>query len=429
MSWLRWSGSEQLAAIASTHCMASFGTATATAQALLPPGMACGVLRSGVDGRARLEVGCAGQRQAVSGASPCGLTDLWHLGSNTKALTALLAAVCIERGEFGLDWGSTVGAVLGAAAGDGGGGGETIHAGYGDVTLLELLSNSGGAPGTAPDAAWTLAWERARAGGPPIAQRRAFVSALLAQPPAAARGSYEYSNQGFAIAGHMLETAAAATTGQSYEQLLTSLVFKPLGVTSAGFGAVPGTDSPWGHTLEQTAWLPKDPSELNADNPPAITPAGCVHMTLEDYGRCLAPMLSAQIAEEQLGLSRGMRAFFSTEIREPRVETSPDSGKQGPGYALGWLAVKRPWAEGGVAMTHSGSNTMNYCTVWCVPALEGGADGSTRREGTEAGRLDGMAVLVACNAGGGPAQAAVDSACVSILRSEIAEARKRGASF
>jgi hypothetical protein len=132
-------------------------------------------------------------------------------------------------------------------------------------------------------------------------------------------------------------------------------------------------------------------------------------------------MLSAQIAEEQLGLSQDSWSVLSKEIREPRVEISP----QGPGYALGWLVVQRPWATGGIALTHSGSNTMNYCTVWCVPTSEEVADRSAQREGTRGdGTLDAIAVLVACNAGGDAAQAAVDAACVDILKGEIAAVGK-----
>ena len=47
---------------------------------------------------------------------------------------------------------------------------------------------------------------------------------------AVAPGAYSYSNQGFAIAGHVLETAA----GTGYEELLATRVLRPLGISTAG---------------------------------------------------------------------------------------------------------------------------------------------------------------------------------------------------
>ena len=37
-----------------------------------------------------------------------------------------------------------------------------------------------------------------------------------------------------------------------------------------------------------------------------------------------------------------------------------------PFYALGWQQVPRPWA-GGNALTHNGTNTMNYAVIWLAP--------------------------------------------------------------
>jgi hypothetical protein len=37
-------------------------------------------------------------------------------------------------------------------------------------------------------------------------------------------------------------------------------------------------------------------------------------------------------------------------------------------YAGGWILAKRPWGKGTV-LTHSGSNTMWYATVWVAPKL------------------------------------------------------------
>ena len=61
----------------------------------------------------------------------------------------------------------------------------------------------------------------------------------------------------------------------------------------------------------------------------------------------------------------------------------------------GWLVVSRPWA-GGRALTHSGSNTMWYCTVWVAPARD-------------------FAVMVTTNQGDGGAAGACDEAVGQLI--------------
>ena len=65
-------------------------------------------------------------------------------------------------------------------------------------------------------------------------------------PAAQAETEFLYSNAGYVIAGAMLEQV----TGESWEELIRTEVFEPLGMTRAGFGA-PGSadavDQPRGH--------------------------------------------------------------------------------------------------------------------------------------------------------------------------------------
>ena len=57
---------------------------------------------------------------------------------------------------------------------------------------------------------------------------------------------------------------------------------------------------------------------------------------------------------------------------------------------------ERGWA-GGTALTHSGSNTVNYCTVWAAPK-------------------QGRALLAVCNACPPGAHEAVDRAIAALIR-------------
>jgi CubicO group peptidase (beta-lactamase class C family) len=70
------------------------------------------------------------------------IDDRFHLGSDTKAMTATLVAMLVEEGK--LRWDLTIGEVLG---GDVPGMNPQLAA----VTLEQLLSHSGGIPSDTPD--------------------------------------------------------------------------------------------------------------------------------------------------------------------------------------------------------------------------------------------------------------------------------------
>ena len=160
------------------------------------PGLVVAIVdRSGV--RA---IGAAGTRGADAGALAC--DDRMHLGSCTKAFTATLAAVLVADGT--LRWNSTVGEVF-ARADEGAR--DAIDAGWRETTLEELLRHRGGAPAAPDRGDWMRAFACTDA---PEACRAAFVAAMLARPPAQPRGTPVYSNQGYALAGRMIELAGGA---------------------------------------------------------------------------------------------------------------------------------------------------------------------------------------------------------------------------
>jgi D-alanyl-D-alanine carboxypeptidase len=180
------------------------------------------------------------------------------------------------------------------------------------------------------------------------------VRALPALPPAQAPGTYVYSNAGYMVAGAALEVAV----GDSWEHLITSKLWSPLGMGSCGFGA-PGTagqvDQPWGHQTNPDGSLtPLNPGNPPSDNPPSLGPAGTAHCALGDWGKFLALHLAGARSEPT--------SLVSTATLQ-HLQTPPSGGY----YADGWLVVSRSWA-GGTALTHTGSNTLWYATAWLAPA-------------------------------------------------------------
>ena len=283
--------------------------------------------------------------------APVTTNDVFHIGSCTKSMTATLTAMLIEDGK--LRWDTTVAEVFPEWKG-------RMDKQYETVTVEQLLKHRGGVPGAPPAAAWKRAWEKA---GAPVEQRREFIEAILRQPPEVAPGTKMiYSNQGYAIVGAMLEKL----TGQAWEDLITERLFKPLHMDSAGFGP-PGTigavDQPWGHTRKLLITLP-----LQEDNPPAISPAGRVHCSLDD----LARFTIFHMRRNQTG-----------GLLKPETLVKLHTPSEGGDYACGWVVVKRGWA-GGNALMHNGSNTMWYVVMWLAPEKNFSVVVGTNLAGTDA---------------------------------------------
>src|SRR5262245_1302028 len=190
------------------------------------------------------------------------ISDLFHIGSCTKSMTATMLGTLVEEGK--LKWSTTVGEVFPDLAG-------IMDPGWKAVTVEQLVTHRSGAPADlSPDNLWGRLWNHK---GTPTEQRMTLVEGVVRRPPVSTPGTkFLYSNAGFAIAGAMAEKI----TGQSWEDLMRARLFEPLGMTSAGFGA-PGTpgsaqaiDQPRGHRVDGSAVAPGPGS----DNPAAIGPAG-----------------------------------------------------------------------------------------------------------------------------------------------------------
>ena len=80
--------------------------------------------------------GAVGTRRSGS-TIPVTVNDRFHIGSDTKAMTALLAAIMVEEGK--LKWHSTIAEVFPEIA-------DSMDPGVRKVTLEQLLSHTSGMP-------------------------------------------------------------------------------------------------------------------------------------------------------------------------------------------------------------------------------------------------------------------------------------------
>ncbi len=301
-----------------------------------------------VTSKGLVAVGAVGVRKYGTN-SPVTINDQFHLGSDTKAMTATLLATFVEEGK--LTWSLTLEQAFPDLA-------PKMDSAYRKVTLEQLLAHRSGFPEDS--------WPRGKTftdmhniPGTPREQRAAYVAMILAEPPANSPGSvYLYSNRNYAVAGTITEKIG----NDSWENLMQKRIFDPLDMKTCGFGAM-GTqgisdpakiDQPWQHKLLLTWHRPIEPGRL-ADNPPVIAPAGAVHCSIIDWGKFVTAHLRGEQGEPGILKPETFRRLHTPSF--------------GGDYAFGWLVVDRPWA-GGRALNHAGSNTQNYAIVWMAPAKD-----------------------------------------------------------
>ena len=315
-------------------------------------------------------LGAIGERKYKSGINVT-TNDRFHLGSCTKAMTATMIGMLVERGKLRLRM--TLAEALP---------GLPMNDAYKPVTIRHLLAHRAGLP----NASWPTGktfMDMHNLPGSPRQQRLAYAKLMLNQKPQAKPGEkYTYSNAGFAIAGVIAEEA----TDTAWEELMKTMLFEPLGMKTAGFGAMgtPGKiDEPWQHTRGLLGRTKAIAPGRYSDNPPVIGPGGTVHCSMGDWAKFIILHLEkGSFAGRQL-----IKAETLAELRKPYF---------GGNYAGGWLAVDRSWG-GGRVFTHSGSNNQNYAVAWMAP-------------------LKRYAVLVATNQGGGSEAKALDKVAATLIR-------------
>lgn len=293
-----------------------------------PPALAGGVVsRTGLGW-----AGVRGVRRAGQDAKAT-LEDRWHLGSNTKAMTAAVFGRLVERGRA--RWDMPLAEALP---------GLVIDPAWAGTTLDQLMRHRAGLLDAGLlDQAWLIA---AHADQRPLTeQRAAFAARALGSPPAGSVGEFAYGNGNYIVLGAAVE----AITGQPWEAMMEAELYGPLGLASAGFGA-PRGEAPWGHRGGVAA----NPAGF-ADNPRALGPAGTAHMSIGDYATFVAAMMG------------GAPDWISEETR--RHLLTPAAGSP-PAYAAGWAVGTAPWAGvggPGPTISHNGSNTMWFATVLAAP--------------------------------------------------------------
>jgi len=190
------------------------------------------------------EIAVTGLRQAGTDDAVL-VGDLWLVGSIGKSMTATMVGILVDQGK--LKWSTTVGEAMADCP---------MKEAYKSVTLAQLLQHRGGIPqdlGVRPGSALTPEdlegfAQNAKTGSE---LRERYARNILSREPVGPIGNFRYSNASYALAVVMAERAS----GKQFPDLMSELLFKPLGMASAridmpGSTGMPGADGQnHGHRL------------------------------------------------------------------------------------------------------------------------------------------------------------------------------------
>ncbi|MEM9166181.1 MAG: serine hydrolase domain-containing protein [Planctomycetota bacterium] len=339
------------------------------------PSLAAAVSRNGE----LLAAGAAGH-YSMEHAIHVDTESKYHLGSCSKAMTAVVVASMVEEGL--IDWDMTLPEALPELV-------DFINPALHGSTIRDLAAHRSGIAETRDGDLRMIPWTQlATIADQPISVQRAELAktALSVMPSADPGEEFWYSNFGYILLGLIAE----ANAGQSFEDLLAERVFEPLEMTSAGFGP-PGTpvadgdadpDEPVGH-IYRDEWLPQRVIEGRPapDNPVVFNSAGRVHASITDWARFVDDL--------QRGLN-GEGVLLDAETYALLFEDPENDG-----YTLGWAVGEADWA-GGTIYNHAGSNRLWFAQASIAPERN-------------------LSLVVATNAASADAQKALDEAIAQLV--------------
>lgn len=283
---------------------------------------------------------------------PVTIDDRFHLGSDTKAMTALLAAMLIEEGS--LRWDTTPADIFPEIA-------EKMDPRFRRVTLEQLLSHTSGIPTDNEDMVRIYLEGMSQDGN--LDDLRYWLIQQWSQRPLESEPGtkFAYSNMGYTIIGAMIERVVKKT----WDEAITERIFIPLKLRTAGLGpqsSLGKIDAPLGHSIvdgKVKAVL----AGPNGDVPSIIGPAGIAHMSILDFARWAGWNAGEGKRNPTLVKPETMRKLHTPVITMPKKKDAKPGTPPGGKYALGWGELTVDWAPYPL-LYHGGSNGMNLAHIW-----------------------------------------------------------------
>ncbi|PGH33517.1 hypothetical protein GX50_03674 [[Emmonsia] crescens] len=317
------------------------------------PGLAAARIRA-----SRLYKDAVGVRK-VDDPTKLEATDIFHLGSNTKAMTGTLIGMLVDKGC--LNWDLTLPDALPELA-------PIMSKGHRKITIGMLGAHRTGIQ----DDSLTDAAFVEKLYDPlltPLDGRLLMINRILSKSPAGVPGEFFYDNTNYVILGRIIEKFVG--DGASWEEITMEQLFKPLGM-KCGFGTPPESsvisiDNPWGHIVNSSSDppIPIGGPLTRRDNPPALNPAGRVHCDIDSYGKFIQLHLDG-FHGRPTPLKIRPETFKKLHTPYPLLPSDTLAYTYGGwGYLDGSTS---PWSNGPI-LSHAGSNTLNYVEAILAPHL------------------------------------------------------------
>lgn len=232
-----------------------------------------------IDVNSAQQIMVAGQRSRTDN-TPVTTDNTWHIGSCTKSMTAVLFGLLIDRGLT--SWDAPITSLFPDL--------EEINPGWKQRSVASVFFCRAGMPANLSIPAMFSAWKDQR----PLEQQRTELAINTFRKQPGRDGRFRYSNVGYILIGAAIDRL----TGVPFETALDEYLFKPLGITSVGYGPPP-------HILGHSGKLrlpggilllkgkPKAADNPRSDNPPLASSAGTLYLTLSDWARFLSVFLKS----------------------------------------------------------------------------------------------------------------------------------------
>jgi len=263
------------------------------------------------------------------------LNDRFHIGSNTKAMTAFMIAKYVENGK--LRWTTKFFDVFPEWI-------AKSNPAYANITLLDLLTHKAGIQPfqgendpQIPDFKGTKREKRNQFGQ--------FVLTLERIKPTE-QDPFIYSNAGYTLAALMLEKVA----NKSWEQLIEKVFNKDLQLyVKLSWPENKKRKDTWGHSSENDQLTPvPSTNDYHLDY---TEPAGDLNIKLKDYIKFI--QLNLQGLE---GKDNYLKAETYTFIHKGEKN-----------YAIGWFNM---YENGKELSVHSGTGAFTYFTIVHIDRLK-----------------------------------------------------------
>lgn len=284
------------------------------------------------------------------------LNDRFHIGSNTKAMSAFVIAKYVEKGK--LKWSSKFFDIFPEWK-------NASNTAYYDICMQDLLSHRAGIQPFQGENDPEIPTFK----GTKVEKRKAFGKFVLTLPPVSTDtiNKFIYSNAGYTLATLMLEQV----THKSWEQLIDQVFNKELKLNvGLSWPENQIKKDTWGHSFENNKLIPV-PS--NTDYHLDYTePAGDINLRLYDYIKFIQLNLNGLAGKKNYlkaktytfihkGISNYSLGWFNSY--ENNTDYSTHSGTAGTYYSL--VAIDRKKNIGYIIFT----NAFNEETVNGVRVL------------------------------------------------------------